>query len=194
MTMRTVREMAMDAPIPGASLTAEPGNYPWERPPQMEDIDEIADYYLSRLNKPEAIDDILDLLELGVPVEALAQALVTNNVSKGLHTIDTGILVGPVVHQFIRSAADDAGVKYVDNLDPDTQRAKRQKQRMHMKMRTKLEEMKEQNKKADPGMKLMQEMSTASVDEPMPLDETKIEQEVEAIEPAAPRGLMSRSM
>ena len=189
--MRTVNEMALDAPIPGASLTAEPGNYPWERPPQMEDIDEIADYYLSRLNTPDAIDDILDLVELGVPVEAIAGALVTNNVSKGLHTIDTGILIGPVVHQFIRGAAEDAGVSYVDNLDPDRQRAKKQKERMHMKMKAKLSDIKEANKKADPGMQLLQEMSTAPVEEEMPMQE---EQPMPEAEAPAPRGLMSRSM
>ena len=27
-----------DAPIPGQSLTTEPKNYPWERPPEMSDI------------------------------------------------------------------------------------------------------------------------------------------------------------
>jgi len=189
--MRTVSEMALDAPIPGASLTAEPGNYPWERPPQMEDIDEIADYYLSRLNTPDAIDDILDLVELGVPVEAIAGALVTNNVSKGVHTIDTGILIGPVVHQFIRGAAEDAGVSYVDNLDPDRQRAKKQKQKMHMKMKAKLADMKEANKKADPGMQLLQEMSTAPVEEEMPMQE---EQPMPEAAAPAPRGLMSRSM
>jgi hypothetical protein len=189
--MRTIREMAMDAPIPGSSLTAEPGNYPWERPPQMNDVDEIADYYLSRLNTPDAIDDILDLVELEVPIEAIAGALVTNNVSKGLHTVDTGILIGPVVHQFIRTVAEDAGVTFIDNLDPDRQRAKKQKEKLHMKMKLKLAEMKKQNLKGDPGMKLLEEMSTASVEEPMPVEEPAVEEEVAA---PAPRGLMSRSV
>lgn len=191
--MRNVSDMMMDAPIPGASLTAEPKNYPWENPPQMEDVDEIADYYLQRLNKPEAIDDILDLVELGVPVEAIAGALVTNNVSKGKHSIDTGILVGPIVHQFIRSAAEDAGVSYIDNLDPDRQKAKKEKTKLHQKMKIKLAEMKEKNKKADPGMQLIEEMSTAPVEaeEEMPVVE---EGALPAVEAPAPRGLMSRGM
>ena len=32
-----------DAPIPGQSLTDEPGNYPWEHPPQTASIEEAAD-------------------------------------------------------------------------------------------------------------------------------------------------------
>jgi len=191
--MRNVSDMMMDAPIPGASLTAEPKNYPWENPPQMEDVDEIADYYLQRLNKPEAIDDILDLVEVGVPVEAIAGALVTNSVSKGMHSIDTGILVGPIVHQFIRSAAEDAGVSYIDNLDPDRKKAQKEKRKLHQQMKIKLAEMKEKNKKADSGMQLIEEMSTAPVEAEEEM--TMVEEEaVPAVEAPAPRGLMSRGM
>ena len=33
-----------DAPIPGQSLTDEPGNYPWEHAPQTASIEEATDY------------------------------------------------------------------------------------------------------------------------------------------------------
>ena len=38
-----------DAPIPGQSLTDEPGNYPWEHPPKTASIEEAMDFvYESR--------------------------------------------------------------------------------------------------------------------------------------------------
>ena len=33
-----------DAPIPGQSLTDEPGNYPWEHPPQFASVEEATDF------------------------------------------------------------------------------------------------------------------------------------------------------
>ena len=34
----------LDAPIPGQSLTSEPGNYPWEQPPQLNTVDEAVEH------------------------------------------------------------------------------------------------------------------------------------------------------
>ena len=36
-------ENPFDAPIPGQSLTDEPGNYPWEHPPQRVSVEEALD-------------------------------------------------------------------------------------------------------------------------------------------------------
>ena len=40
-----------DTPIPGQSLTDEPGNYPWEHPPQYVTTDGAADHYIIFLFK-----------------------------------------------------------------------------------------------------------------------------------------------
>ena len=42
-----------DAPIPGQSLTDEPGNYPWEHPPQKASIEEAADDVYESIMKKE---------------------------------------------------------------------------------------------------------------------------------------------
>ena len=36
----------IDAPIPGQSLTNEPGSYPWEKPPKLNTVDEVISNYL----------------------------------------------------------------------------------------------------------------------------------------------------
>ena len=38
-----------DAPIPGQSLTNEPGNAPWEHPPQMVKMEEAMGYVWEKL-------------------------------------------------------------------------------------------------------------------------------------------------
>jgi len=42
-----------DAPVPGQGLTDDPGNYPWEHPPQYTDTSEAADFVWDRLHRPE---------------------------------------------------------------------------------------------------------------------------------------------
>ena len=42
-----------DAPIPGQSLTDEPGNYPWEHPPQTASIEEATDYVYESIMRKE---------------------------------------------------------------------------------------------------------------------------------------------
>ena len=42
-----------NAPIPGQGLTDEPGNYPWEHPPQFPEIEDAADFIYDRLSDPK---------------------------------------------------------------------------------------------------------------------------------------------
>ena len=37
----------LEAPIPGMSLTTEPGSVPWEQPPQLVTIQQVADFYIN---------------------------------------------------------------------------------------------------------------------------------------------------
>ena len=60
-----------DAPVAGQGLTDEPGNYPWEHPPQFTDVDEAADFVWDRLHRPEFMEQVIAMLDAGIPVEAL---------------------------------------------------------------------------------------------------------------------------
>ena len=66
---------SLNAPIPGMSLTTEPGNRPWENPPQLNTVEEAIEYYTDKLTEPEKIDYLLEALSLEVSVEAIADAL-----------------------------------------------------------------------------------------------------------------------
>ena len=60
-----------DTPIPGQSLTDEPGNYPWEHPPTYVTTDGAADHLWNRMSEPEFAEQIIAMLDAGVPVEAI---------------------------------------------------------------------------------------------------------------------------
>lgn len=103
----------LEGPIPGMSLTTEPGNRPWENPPMIVDVDKAIDYYRERLLNKENHDAVLDILERGVPVRTFANILQTGAVMKNIHTLDVGFLVMPVIEELTMLVADAYEVNYV---------------------------------------------------------------------------------
>jgi len=106
-----------DAPIPGQSLTAELGSRPWQSKPQYSTVDEAIKYYMNRLTSDEFMDQVLDVLEMGVSVVDIADSIQTASVMEGLHTIDVGVLVSPVIAEMIMFIADN--VTGLDNPEKD---------------------------------------------------------------------------
>jgi hypothetical protein len=109
-------ESLLNAPIPGMSLTTEPGNRPWENPPQLTTVEEAVEFYTDRVLDPEKADSILNPLVEGVSVEQAADYLTTSAVMNGIHTIDISILITPVIKEMIRYVADSYGVEYKESL------------------------------------------------------------------------------
>lgn len=113
----------LKAPIPGQSLTDEPKNYPWENPPEITDPEEAIAMHMSKFNDPEVIDNMLDLLDVGFPVRALAESILTASVAAGWHSIDVSLIVAPFIHEHIISMANEAGVSYVEGFEKDEEAA-----------------------------------------------------------------------
>ncbi len=104
--------MFLDAPIPGMSLTVEPGSVPWEQPPQYVTVDDVASFYSEKLDNPEAIFELMSLLEKGTPVLTIVNTMVKASIMKGYHTVDTGFLVTPIIVEIIKTLADLNDVTY----------------------------------------------------------------------------------
>lgn len=104
--------MFFTAPIPGQSLTGEPGTFPWEKPPQYVTIDDVASFYSEKLDNPEAIYELMDLLEKGIPILTIVNTMIKASLMKGYHTIDTGFLVTPIVVEIIKTLAELNDVSY----------------------------------------------------------------------------------
>ena len=105
---------------PGISFTDSPRSTPWNTPPQLVKVEEIAQRYISTLTNPRTINSMLDVLETGVPIAALANAMMLTGVASNVHTIDAGILVTPVIIEMLVTLAQIHGVDYeVFEKDPD---------------------------------------------------------------------------
>ena len=103
-----------DRPIPGQSLTDEPRNNPWENPAEMSDIEDVTKYYINRLADQDVIDDLSAVMEAGVPLKPVVETITSAGTMRGLHSVDNAMLVGPIIHQFLKSAMETQGVSVRD--------------------------------------------------------------------------------
>ncbi len=100
-----------DTPIPGQSLTDEPGNYPWEHPPQYVTTDGAADHLWNRMSEPEFAEQIIAMLDAGVPVEAIARTVLFGGFLKGKFSPDVAFIIAEPVMKMIATIGVIAGIK-----------------------------------------------------------------------------------
>jgi hypothetical protein len=101
--------------IPGVSWTLPPKSLPWQRPPKHAAISDVLQMYIEKMSSPEVIENVVTLLkETKMPLSIAAESLMLVGVHKGLHTIDAGILVMPVLMELIKTAA------MLENVDVPT--------------------------------------------------------------------------
>ena len=103
---------SLDAPIPGQGLTAPLGGRPWQRPPQFNTADAALTFYLDRISGERQVSQMLDVLELGVPVDSLVNMMTLGGVMEGLHSADVKSIIEPALAEAIASIAEEAGVEY----------------------------------------------------------------------------------
>jgi len=102
----------LDAPIPGQSLTAPLGDRPWQKPARFSQPDVALAFYVDRITKEERANNMLDILENGVPVDVLVDIMQQGGVMEGVHSLDTGIIIAPALVEVISSMADNVGIEY----------------------------------------------------------------------------------
>ena len=118
--MQTSNEPIFDAPIPGMSLTHELGDRPWQTPARHANVDEVMDYYMERMSSEEFMVQVVEVLESGVPVTVLANTIQMASVMDGVHSLDTGMLVLPMIMEMMMMLAESADIEYDDGLkDPN---------------------------------------------------------------------------
>tara|TARA_R100000329_G_scaffold31631_2_gene29254 strand:- start:425 stop:925 length:501 start_codon:yes stop_codon:yes gene_type:complete len=106
-------EVSMNAPIPGQSLTAPLGDRPWQRPARYTTPDTALAFYIDRITRPERANELLDILDNGVPVNTLVDILQQGGVMEGIHSLDVGIVIAPALTEVISNMAEAAEVDYV---------------------------------------------------------------------------------
>jgi len=108
---------SFDAPIPGQSLTMELGSRPWQNPSRFTNVDDTIDYYMERMSSEEFMVQLAEVLESGVPVTSIANSIQLSSVMEGIHTVDVGMLVLPMIMEMLMMIGDSAGVKYDKGLE-----------------------------------------------------------------------------
>lgn len=115
-----IEKKILTAPIPGMSFTAsEKKVFPWENPPVYTKIDEVLKFHLSKLNEDEAIESTIKLAQLGFPLMALTNAILTDAVSDGIHTIDSSEAVRPAVFKHLMTTVEAAGIDFKTGYEED---------------------------------------------------------------------------
>lgn len=183
----------MTGPIPGQSLTETPRNAPWERPSEMDTVEDAVKYYVNKLADPDVMDDLAVTFELGADLKTLTETMVTMGSMKGLHTVEVGMLAGPVVASFIKAAMDSVGIETPETpVSFEEAATDKEKARLQMLFDDAVERGLRESGEGDPGVAFLQEMSNP--EEEMPVEEPQVEEEeMEApVEEPKGAGLMSR--
>jgi len=100
-----------DAPVPGQSLTDKPGNYPWEHPPQYTDSQEASEYVWDKLTEPLFAQQVIAMLDAGIPVEAITRIIIFSGFSEGKWTPDVGFMLAETVVKMVATIGFTGGVK-----------------------------------------------------------------------------------
>jgi len=111
--------MAMMAPIPGQSLTDEPQNFAWERPPEYTDPNDAIMFHLDRLAEEPIAESVLFLMEFGYPVDVLTRSILTGAVSEGIHSIDVSLIISDVIETEMIYMATTAGIDFKETFTED---------------------------------------------------------------------------
>ena len=185
-------------PIPGNSLTThKPGDRPWERPPEMSTVEDTLRYYFKMLNNPDVIDDLMTLLDMGVPIRPIVQSIYTSGVMNGRHSLDVGLIIEDTMSEFLATVAKSYEIDFsFTEEDPANSKEAKNERRTTMMLQAAIERGEAQGED-DEGVQLLKQMAetieaeeevTQEEEPPMPVEE---EQQEEMPMPEG-AGLMSR--
>lgn len=108
-----------NVPIPGESLTREPRNPPYERPPELVDPEDALIHHIDKLTDERRMGGVVLLLENGLDIRTVTEGLLRKGVFDGIHNIDVSLIIGPAVHEYIKTTADMIGVEYKEGFETD---------------------------------------------------------------------------
>ena len=182
----------MSGPIPGQSLTDTPGNYPWEKPPEMVEVEDVVKFYINKLADQDVMDDLAVLFDADMAISSFVKSLTTSGVMFGRHTLDAGSLAGPAIHAFLKAAMTQYGIDALDEpYNPDKDPTEKEKRRLELRIKLAMSEAAKEDKTAenDPGVALLQELQSATEEGAEPQEEIQTE---EPQPEAGGMGLMSK--
>ena len=176
-----------NGPIPGESLTAEPGNYPWEQPPLHADPMDALEYHMEQLTDEAVTDNVLGMIDLGIPISVIASTMLRAGVMDGIHSVDVKMLLMPALTLQLKSLAEVAGIDYKETMDDYTDKDEMGRLQTRQRIAAKLDvQSKIKGKPKDKGDMLEEDVAEMLMEE-------EESQEAAMIEEQAPaEGIMSK--
>ena len=116
-----LQEVLFEKSIPGQSLTnAVDQKYPWEQPPKYTSIKEAREKIFLDLLIPENLEAVQDLMINQIPVNAIAEVVLTEGFRKGKFNPDMMLnLLEPTMYMLM-AIAEKSGIEpIVDSGEPD---------------------------------------------------------------------------
>lgn len=176
-----------DGPIPGQSLTAEPGNAPWEKPSKHSDPMDALEMYMEKLGDEEALDDIMDMLDIGVPISVVTGTMLSMGVMEGMHTVDVKLILKPLLMAQIKMLADVTGVEYKMTMEDYRDKDAEAKAKRTAKLKAKLSMRTGKVTTPDAGQEIMMQVEQGIEQPEEPVVEASVQDEE-----AMPKGLMAK--
>jgi hypothetical protein len=104
--------MELNVAIPGENYTADTRNYPWHRPADFDNYDDVVDHLITQMENASGISMIYSLLDLEVPISGIVTVLLLQSISKGRIHIDMAILAAGPLARHIEIFAKKNDIKY----------------------------------------------------------------------------------
>jgi len=108
-----------EAPIPGQSLTGEPGSKPWEQPPKYNTVEEAIDFYIGKLSNMDISMDLFESIDDGLPITTAVDLVLSGGGMDGLHTMDVATLAAPVIAEFMVAVCEKLDLNYTMEGEED---------------------------------------------------------------------------
>jgi len=134
-----------NTPIPGQSLTDEPGNYPWEHAPKNVDPEVVLERTWRGMTTPEAVEEMIYLLDAGVPAEAIARTIVFAGFMQGEFNPDLGFTLAEPIMEMVTAIGMRAGIEdlRISLHDTENRQFKKNMVRLKEARKNSLKEMQE---------------------------------------------------
>jgi hypothetical protein len=106
-----------DAPLGGEAWAKKPRSMPYDRPPQFAEVDAGLNYIFKQLRNPPKTKQMLNLMKAGVPVDLLAEQVLTQGFSDGKFGAPALLqMVGPTIAMMWRMA-ESVGIRPMTTQD-----------------------------------------------------------------------------
>ena len=148
------------APIPGQSLFTTPNERPYERPSELDTVDDALSYYFTNLRDPEIIDDLMTVVDMGIPLQPIVKTLYMSSVMNGIHNLDVGLIVAPVLSEFLAAVAKSYEIDFkYTAVDAAEQKNEKENMKVQMMLRAAIDKGIETGGEEDRGVALLKEMA-----------------------------------